>query len=100
MIDWQTVWKEVVRRFRRKPKRVGLICIRLDEMFRVHPEQIILNCSKCGEQVGVYPSGQGVLAEYGDRVDIICNHCQPPGIAAGLAPGAHAESSQSKWRWE
>ena len=88
------------RKKKKKQKRGALICMRLDEMFRVHPDQITRNCSKCGAEVGIYPSGQAVLVEHGDRVDIICNHCQPIGTSAGLAPGALEESSQSKWRWE
>lgn len=90
-----------IRRKQKEPKepRIGLTCMRLNEMFRVHKDQITLNCSKCGEQCGVFPSGQRVLAAYGDRVDIICNHCNrnPPDAPA---PGALDEHRESKWRWE
>lgn len=72
-----------------------LICMRLADMKRVHPDQITAQCAKCGETVGVYPSGQKIMAEYPD-VRLICNVCQTPGKDALLAPGALQEPFQSR----
>lgn len=85
-------------RFRRR--KIGLICMRLDEMLLVHPDQITLKCSKCQNAVGVYPSGQNVIQLYGKRVEIMCNHCDTthPGSPRLLAPGAEAETFQSQRR--
>ena|SRR5258708_7447289 len=78
-------------------RRRKLICIRLAEMLRVHPDQITEHCPECGEEVGIYPSGQRALREHAGNIDIICNHCDHGGFGQ-LAPGAELESFQSRWR--
>jgi len=85
-------------RFRRQ--RIGLVCMRRDEMLLVHPDQISLNCSRCQAVVGVYPSGQNIIRLYGKRVEIICSHCDTtqPGTPRLLAPGAEIEPFQSQRR--
>jgi transcription elongation factor Elf1 len=74
--------------------KVELLVMRLADMERVHPDQITLNCSVCNHEVGVYPSGQRVLAQKHD-VRIICQICKQPGSNAMLAPGAKFEPFQS-----
>jgi hypothetical protein len=72
-----------------------LIVMRLADMKRVHPEQVEAQCSKCGEVVGVYPSGQQVMRDYPDT-KLICQVCKTPGESAVLAPGARQEAAQSR----
>ena len=76
-----------------------LLCMRLDEMLRVHPQQISDKCSQCSATVGVYPSGQRALKEHHGNIEIVCNHCQGSGPRVP-APGALDEPFQSKWRDE
>lgn len=76
---------------------VILIVMRLAEMQRVHPQMITTFCDKCREPVGVYPSGQRVLAQRPGSV-ILCTHCEDPTKAIGLAPGAEREPFESEWR--
>lgn len=73
-----------------------LICMRLADMKRVHPEQITKRCSKCNEEVGVYPSGQRVLAD--GVYEIVCHICQGEVTVGILAPGAALEPFESKRR--
>lgn len=86
MLEW------FFNKFPEKSPRM-LICMRLTEMHRVHPDQIEDKCSKCGETVGIYPSGQRVLKEV-KNIAIFCNHCANPDYAT-LAPGAESESYES-----
>jgi ribosomal protein S27E len=74
--------------------------MRLSDMHRMHPEQITSHCSKCGHEVGIYPSGQRVLKEH-PSTRIICQICRGdrPDIAI-LAPGAEHEILESKDRKE
>jgi DNA-directed RNA polymerase subunit RPC12/RpoP len=52
-----------------------LIVMRLADMERIHPNQDNSHvCSKCGQQVGIYPSGQMYLKER-PNLDIICSRC-------------------------
>lgn len=86
-----------IRRFfwRKKEEPRTLTCMRLDEMFRVHPQQIESTCSACGAVVGIYPSGQKILMDHPDT-RVVCNHCGSPfGV---LAPGATEEMRESKFR--
>lgn len=71
-----------------------LLVMRLADMDVVHPQQITTVCSRCGELVGVYPSGQQVMREY-PRVKLICQVCRMPGPYMMLAPGAELEPMQS-----
>lgn len=71
-----------------------LICMRLSHMFRLHPKQIEVPCSRCGEVCGVYPSGQ--LAMKAIKLEVVCHICNPPGADAQLVPGAQIEPYQSR----
>lgn len=75
--------------------RTTLIVMHLDDMHRVHPDQIEARCSACGGQVGVYPSGQKVMREM-QNVVLVCNRCHVPGPGARLAPGARMEPFESR----
>jgi hypothetical protein len=86
MLEW------FFRKYPPQSERI-LICMRLDEMHRVHPDQIEAKCSKCNETVGIFPSGQRVLKEV-ERISIVCNHCAKPDHAI-LAPGAEREARES-----
>lgn len=77
-----------------RPREAALLCMRLADMHVVHPDQIITICSSCGEEVGVYPSGQKVMREV-PRVKVLCQVCRTPGEGAMLAPGAEHEPMQS-----
>jgi hypothetical protein len=74
--------------------RPQLIVMRLADMTRVHPEQIVRTCAACGHEVGVYPSGQEVMRQYPD-VELICQICREPGHQSALAPGAEFEPFES-----
>ena len=74
---------------------IDLIVMRLVEMRRVHPKQDNSRvCATCGEQVGIYPSGQDMLRR-DPTVRVICSHCVEPVDVAVLAPGAEREPFES-----
>lgn len=73
-----------------------LTVMRLKDMARVHPEQIESKCARCGYVVGIYPSGQRMLAFFGDDIEIVCQACYQPGHGSILAPGAEIEPFESK----
>jgi hypothetical protein len=84
----------------RRPKvqpRQTLIVMRLMDMYRVHPQMDRMHiCLECRLSVGIYPSGQEVLRQYGEQnVDILCQVCRPPSDGFTFAPGALEESGQS-----
>lgn len=56
------------------PTPTDLICNRLADMTKMHPEQIVRLCHKCNQQVGVYPSGQRALKLF-PRMKITCVTC-------------------------
>lgn len=74
-----------------------LIVMRLAEMKRVHPRQIELVCDRCGERVGIYPSGQRIIMAQPKTV-VLCNYCGDAAAATGLAPGAEHEPFELQWR--
>jgi hypothetical protein len=75
-------------------KRATLLCMRLDDMLVVHPEQIETPCSRCNHICAVYPSGQAIMAKM--KTEIVCNVCATESERGSpLAPGAQAESFQS-----
>lgn len=77
-----------------------LIAMRLADMVRVHPQMSREHvCSTCGERVGIYPSGQGVLWRY-PEIKIVCHECIPEADRFCPAPGWEAEPSESVWRTE
>jgi hypothetical protein len=78
-------------------RKAVLLCMRLDEMSVVHPDQITEVCSKCNEPVGIYPSGQQIILQYGrHNVELICNRCHDGNFTRmSLAPGTGVERAQS-----
>ena len=72
-----------------------LICMRLADMVRVHPDQITSRCAVCGHEVGIYPSGQLVLKRM-PGLRVVCQICMQPADVTVLAPGAEAEPLQSR----
>ena len=78
-----------------------LIVMRLANMHRVHPRQDNSRvCAVCGEQVGIYPSGQAMLRR-DPTIRIICDVCFTPADIADitfLAPGAEREPFESEDR--
>jgi formylmethanofuran dehydrogenase subunit E len=90
------IWAILTAIFRRK--EYELFCMRLSHMFRVHPQQIEDKCSKCGEIVGVYPSGQCMLKKHKGHIKIICNVCAGTTAVIGdRIPGFENEGSESVW---
>lgn len=79
------------RLFKRKPGT--LLCMRSDETFNKHPEQISSVCSRCGHSVSIWPSGQSALRVY-PNLAIICTHCASPDEYQEPAPGAIEEAAQ------
>jgi hypothetical protein len=71
-----------------------LLVMRLADMKRVHPKQILGKCAECKHVVGIYPSGQRILIEV-KNVRVVCQICAEPGASALLAPGAELEPRQS-----
>lgn len=68
-------------------------------MERVHPDQIEDKCDLCGTTVGIYPSGQGVIARHGrENTEVACYECNGPIGGLPVAPGAELEPFQSVWR--
>lgn len=60
--------------------KTKLIVMRLRDMRRVHPQmRSEFNCSRCGEQVGIFPSGQSLIQSRGrENVEIVCGVCNGP----------------------
>jgi hypothetical protein len=89
-----------LRRRRKEPRLrpIDLVVMRLADMLLVHPQQDNSRvCSRCGDQVGIYPSGQDILARHPDTI-ITCSACAGPLGPAVLAPGALEEPFQSHKR--
>lgn len=78
-------------------KKATLTVMRLANMHRVHPQMTTeYKCDRCGEQAGIYPSGQSIIRKYGrDHIEIVCNVCAGPDVLGELAPGGLAEMKQS-----
>lgn len=85
---------------RKQHKQVVLLVMCADDMHVAHPEtDFSRTCPDCGEQVGIYPSGQQVLRRH-KNVKLVCNRCAPPGSGFGQpAPGAEVEPLQSIPSW-
>ena len=82
----------MIVRLRRRP--MELIVMRLADMKRVHPDQIIATCAGCGHIVAVYPSGQAIMKQH-PGVKLMCQVCRQPAQGTELAPGAASEPFQS-----
>jgi hypothetical protein len=81
--------------WRRRKRKVILMVMRADDMLVAHPQTDYSHvCSQCGEQVGIYPSGQRILKT--DKATIICNRCHAPDQTSQPAPGALDEVGQSR----
>jgi transcription elongation factor Elf1 len=74
-----------------------LTVMRLANMHKVHPQMTTAyNCDLCGEQTGIYPSGQKVIKQLGrNNVVIVCDVCAGPNAIGAPAPGALEEVGQS-----
>jgi len=74
----------------------GLLVMRLADMRVVHPQQITSRCNLCNELVGIYPSGQRIMAAHPD-VELICERCHNPRDVDVhyAAPGALEERAES-----
>lgn len=80
-------------------QKYSLNVMRLANMTRSHPQMTTeYNCDRCGEQTGIYPSGQAAIARYGrENVTIVCDVCAGPNlIATPAAPGIPQEILESK----
>lgn len=71
-----------------------LITMRLADMRRVHPGQIVRHCADCGSAVGIYPSGQHAI-KTNPGIRVVCQVCHPPNERSKLVPGALLEPLQS-----
>jgi hypothetical protein len=74
-----------------------LVVMQLADMRRVHPKQDNSRvCNTCGKQVGIYPSGQRMLALKPDML-LLCNRCHVDYMDTleVLAPGAELEPLES-----
>ena len=74
-----------------------LIVMRLANMRRVHPQQDnSRTCKRCGESVGVYPSGQHIIAHC-PETELVCDVCfeRVDCDVLMLAPGAAIEPFES-----
>lgn len=72
-----------------------LITMRLADMKRVHPRMTTGKCGRCGEVVGIYPSGQEAMKKWGG-MEIVCTVCRPIGGGEFLAPGSIEEAWESE----
>lgn len=60
-----------------------LLTMRLTDMTRKHPDQDESRvCSRCRQQVAIYPTGQKLLNDFPD-LEIVCNVCA---VAEQTAP--------------
>jgi hypothetical protein len=68
--------------------QIKLVVMRLKDMWKRHPDQDNSRvCSKCGEAVGVYPSGQKSLRNFPEMA-IICHVCASGVKGAKAFPAA------------
>lgn len=51
-----------------------LVCTRLHDMTKMHPEQTEGECVNCHQTVGIYPTGQRALARW-PSMKIWCTNC-------------------------
>jgi hypothetical protein len=89
------MWRWMGLQWRRRRGGV-LMVMRSADMHVVHPRMTVDRvCSECGQQVGIYPSGQELLRRY-PKTKIICVTCRPNLLVDSiLAPGALNEPAQS-----
>jgi hypothetical protein len=74
--------------------KVALCVMRLADMWLTHPDMDTTHqCTRCGEAVGIYPSGMAIIAR-AKAVEIICQRCvtEAETRTARPAPGALAEA--------
>jgi ribosomal protein L40E len=78
----------------------ALVATRLADMRYRHPHQVDDHvCSKCGEKVGIYPSGQAALKAHPNAV-VICAQCAlaDPDEKADHRPAAGLEVIEKEMR--
>lgn len=69
-------------------EEIKLVVMRLKDMWKVHPDQDSSRvCSKCGEPVGIYPTGQRSLRNFPEMA-IICHVCASGVKGAKAFPAA------------
>ncbi len=77
---------------------MDLLVMRLADMTRVHPQQDNSHvCSKCGAQVGIYPSGQNYMKQYPD-ITLTCNRCAVSGPIPPPSAEIVQEIKDSVWK--
>lgn len=72
----------------RAPVKIPLLCMRLADMQKIHPLMSLAEyCERCGAPLGVYPSGQRILAEKGrEHIELVCNRCAPSPVVGLMLP--------------
>ena len=70
---------------------ITLVCMRLNDMWKLHPEQVTMECVLCKAAIGVYPSGQKALRLTPGPIRVICTHCASKEIQDGLEKGDEVE---------
>ena len=69
--------------FKRKKQPTQLVCMRLADMFNMHPEQDSSRvCALCKKPVGIYPSSQAQLRR-DPSIEIVCSRCALKNIQPG-----------------
>lgn len=88
-------WWQRSKEKRKRDRTAVLAVMRASDMYVAHPDTDYSHvCSRCGKEVGIYPSGQRVLREH-TSVILMCTRCAPQSGGWRLAPGATVEPYQS-----
>jgi len=74
-------------------KEARLICARLRDLTRVHPRMsVAYHCDRCGEQLGIFPTGQETIQHFGrENIELICPHCAQPKLTLDKLTPQHLE---------
>jgi hypothetical protein len=68
-------WLNWLRLAQRKRTPTRLVCMRLADMFNVHPQQDNSRlCALCQAPVGIYPTGQAQIRR-DPSIEIVCSRC-------------------------
>lgn len=90
--------KAIVEERKAKPQGVVLVAMRLADMTRMHPRQDdSRSCLKCGERVGIYPSGQAALQRYPGAI-VMCVQCAKAEPAGENEPAGSWEDIRQESR--
>jgi hypothetical protein len=79
--------------------QLELVCMRLADMYVVHPDQIERTCHNCGHTVGIYPSGQNAIKLRPD-IKIICARCTTPDAFDIALPAATSREEYEREKRE